>query len=84
MAPVPSFDGRPVHEFLTWVSRETGLELQYEGEAAERLAAASAFVGEVETRPTLAFEFWMRTIDLDYRIEGGVIHVSAITAGGGS
>ena len=84
MAPVPSFDGRPVHEFLNWVSRETGLRLEYEGDDAERLAADAFFNGTVETRPTLALEFWMQTIDLDYRIEGGVIYVSAITAGGGS
>ena len=84
MAPVPHFDGRPVHEFLTWVSRETGLQLQYEGKDAEELATGSTFFGAVERRPTLALDFWMQTIDLDYRIEGGVIYVSAIDAGGGS
>ena len=83
MAPVPQFDGRPVPEFLNWVSRETGLHLEYEGDTAEQLAAATTFFGEVEQRPMLALEFWMQTIDLDYRIEGGVIYVSAITAGGG-
>ena len=84
VAPVPEFDGRPVHEFLSWVSRETGLQLMYDDDDAEQLAAGSTFFGEVETRPTLALEFWMRTIDLDYRIEGGVIYVSAISAGGGT
>lgn len=84
MAPVPQFDGEPVHEFLSWVSRETGLQLQYEGADAEELATEATFFGKVEQRPTLALEFWMQTIDLDYRIEGGVIYVSAITAGGGS
>ena len=84
MAPAPSFDGSQVHEFLTWVSRETGLDLQYADENAEQLAVGATFNGVVETRPTLALEFWMQTIDLDYRIEGGVIYVSAINAGGGS
>lgn len=84
MAPVPDFDGRSVHHFLSWVSRETGLHLEYVDDDAKQLAADVEFVGEVERRPTLALDVWMQTIDLDYRIDGGVIYVSAITAGGGS
>ncbi len=76
LAPSADFDGRSVHEFLEWVSRETGLLLEFESPAAERLALAETLNGRIDTAPTDALRVWMMGIDLDWRIEGGVIYIS--------
>ncbi|MDJ0698444.1 MAG: FecR family protein [Woeseiaceae bacterium] len=76
LAPAADFDGRSVHEFLEWVSRETGLVLEFESPAAERLALAETLNGRIDTAPTDALRVWMMGIDLDWRIEGGVIYIS--------
>ncbi len=79
-APAAALDGRTVQEFLHWVARETGLALAFEDEAAERLARTETLRGTVDTEPTEALRVWMLGVDLEWRIESGVIRVRA--AGG--
>ncbi len=76
LAPSADFDGRSVHEFLEWVSRETGLALEFETAGAERLALAETLNGRIDTAPTDALRVWMMGVDLDWRIENGVIYIS--------
>jgi len=83
MSPARQLDGQTVHEFLRWVSRETGLQLQFEGDVAEQLANSEMLKGTVDTEPTNALRIWMMGVDLDWRVEGGVIYVSAIDSGSG-
>ncbi len=79
LAPSTDFDGRSVHEFLQWVSRETGRALEFESRGAERLALAETLNGQIDTAPTDALRVWMMGVDLDWRIEGGVIYISETT-----
>ena len=83
VAPGAELDGRTVYEFLSWVSRETGLALEFESSVAEALARSETLRGTVDTEPTNALRIWMLTVDLDWRVEGGVIHISATDSGSG-
>jgi ferric-dicitrate binding protein FerR (iron transport regulator) len=75
-APAAELDGRTVYEFLLWVSRETGLELEFEADSAAELARKERLRGTVDTEPTNALRIWMLGVDLDARVEGGVIYVN--------
>jgi len=76
MAPGRDFDGRRVLELLEWVSRETGLQLRFESAGAEELARKELLKGEIDAPPTNALRLWMMSVDLDWRIDDGVIYVS--------
>ena len=74
-APVPDVDGKTLHEFLVWVSRELGLELRFEGEA-ERVAHEAILRGRIDTGPEDALRLRLATAALGWRIEGGVIYIT--------
>jgi hypothetical protein len=74
-APPVDADGRSVDEFLTWVGRETGLQIEYESPVAEQMARDGILKGNVDMDPRDELRFRMSGEDLDYRIEGGTIYV---------
>ncbi len=76
-SPPVSLDGRSVHDFLTWISRETGLTLEYGSDAARALAEASELRGLVQTEPTEALQIYAGSVDLDWRSRGGALYVTA-------
>lgn len=76
-APATQFDGRSAHDFLRWVGRETGMQLHFEDQRAEQLAMDAMLRGTVDADPKDALRVWMLGVDLDWRMEGGVIYVSA-------
>jgi ferric-dicitrate binding protein FerR (iron transport regulator) len=71
----PSFtlDNRPIIEFLTWVSRETGQPLRFESSRAERVVRSEELRGVVELEPSRALPVYMPTIAVSWRIEDGAI-----------
>lgn len=75
--PEASLDGRTVSEFLDWVSRETGLALDYRSQQA-RASAAQILNGRLNVPPRQALEVWMLGTDLVWQIDNGVIYVGAI------
>ena len=78
MSPRADFEGRSVYELLQWVSRETGLELNWESPGAKQYALDATLRGTgaaIDTAPTNALRFWMKGLDLDWRIEGGMIYI---------
>ena len=77
MAPAVDVDGRSVDEFLTWVGRETGLQISYESPVAQQMARDGILRGNVDMDPRDELRFRMSGEDLDYRIDGGTIYVSA-------
>lgn len=74
-SPSATVDGRSVDEFLGWVSHETGLELEYESQDAEDYARQEALKGTVDLGPRQALRVWMSGVDLEWRIDDGVIYV---------
>ena len=76
LAPSADLYDRSVHEFLEWVSRETGLVLEFESPGAKQLALTATLNGQIDTAPRDALRVWMMGIDLDWRLEGGVIYIS--------
>lgn len=76
-------EGRTAQDFLIWVSRETGLQVEFENEAVLRQAQSATLRGIVDKSPTEALRLRMMTVSLDWRIEGGTIIVSAIDSGSG-
>jgi hypothetical protein len=73
--PPADVDGKTLHEFLTWVCREMGLELRFEGQA-ERIAHDAILKGRIDTVPAEALRLRLATAALSFRIEGDVIYIS--------
>ena len=71
----PSFtlDNRPIIEFLTWVSRETGQPLRFESKRAEQVVRTEDLRGVVEMEPSRALRTYMQSVAVSWRIEDGVI-----------
>jgi hypothetical protein len=76
ISPPAELDGRSVTEFLRWVRRETGLGLRFDSDAAERLARSTILRGRIDAEPTRALGVWMLGVDLDWRVQDGVIVIS--------
>ncbi len=76
VAPSVDVDKRTIHQFLTWVSRETGLQLHYTDAVAQSAAHMETLTGTVRIPPRDALDFWSPTVGVDWRIEGGAIVVS--------
>ena len=73
----PSFtlDNRPIIEFLTWVSRETGQPLRFTSSAVENIVKEKELRGVVEKEPSLALPFYMQLTGLNWEIKDGEIVV---------
>lgn len=83
VSPGAELDGRTVYEFLTWVGRETGLAVEFDSAEAEALARSETLRGTVDTEPRNALRIWMLAVDLDWRMEEGVIQISAMDSDSG-
>ena len=75
-APAAHLDSPSIHQFLAWVARETGLRLRFSTPDAERIARSGNLVGRIDAPPMEALRIWMSTVDLEWRIEDGVVLVS--------
>lgn len=80
-APNVNMDGKSVFEFLQRIGRETGLKVEFESAAAEAKAHAGTQYGMFDMRPREELALRMSGEDLNYRIDGGTIYVSAIDSG---
>lgn len=73
--PAVDVDGKSLHEFLVWVSRELGLELRFEG-SSETVAQEARLRGTIDVDPAEALRLRLATAALEWRIEGGVIYIT--------
>ncbi|MCG8369143.1 MAG: FecR family protein [Proteobacteria bacterium] len=73
--PAADVDGRTLHEFLVWVSRELGLGLRFEGDA-ETIAHDAILRGRIDAGPSEALGLRVATAALSWRIEEGVVYIS--------
>jgi ferric-dicitrate binding protein FerR (iron transport regulator) len=73
----PSFtlDNRPIIEFLTWVSRETGQPLRFTSSAVEDIVKEKELRGVADKEPSLALPFYMQLTGLNWVIKDGEIVV---------
>jgi ferric-dicitrate binding protein FerR (iron transport regulator) len=76
MAPAVDLHQRSAYEFIDWVSRETGLEVSYAGEAVSEIARTTQMIGTIESEPRIALQILLQTTDLEARIENGRIVIS--------
>ena len=75
-SPVFDLEGRTLSEFLTWVTRETGLQVRYSDPALESEAAEIKVHGSlVGVRPDLAPKMVLPSSGLTFRVENGVMVV---------
>ena len=77
MAPTLNMDGRSTYDFLQMTAREIGLVVEYENDAAEKIARDGTLKGAVEMDPHSELALRMSGEDLSYRIDGGTIYVSS-------
>ena len=82
-SPLVNMDGRSVDDFLNWVSRETGLKVEYPDSATKRAAQATVLKGNVNLKPSEQLDFWLQGQDLSWHTDGGSIKVSAIDGSSG-
>ena len=75
ISPAVDVDGMTLHEFLVRVTRELGLELNFEGRA-EQVAHDAILRGTIDAEPAEALRLRLATAALDWRIDGGVITIS--------
>ena len=76
--PVVSFDGKTLFEFLEWVARETGFEIEFDDPKIERMARTETYSGDVDVEPRVALQQQLPTFNLDYDdlgFEKGVIRI---------
>lgn len=73
LTPGFSLDGHSAHEFIDWVSRETGRKASYASAAAERLARQTTLHGSIDLEPMRALELILQTSDLVPVIRNGEI-----------
>jgi ferric-dicitrate binding protein FerR (iron transport regulator) len=77
LSPKLDIDGMPAHEFLEWVSRETGYRIVYDDDDARALAGNTVLKGVVDRDPRTELELRLMTMDLAYELDDarGLIHV---------
>lgn len=74
MSPVTDVDGKTLHEYLLWASRELGLEIKWLGEA-EDVARKAILRGTIDKEPAEAMKLRIASAALSWRIDEGVITV---------
>ncbi len=78
IAPAFEIDERPLPEFLHWVSRETGLEIDYASPVVERQAEAVILRGSVTgLTPAQALTAVLATTELQSVETDGVLLIEA-------
>ena len=76
IAPLRSFEGVHVIEFLNWVSRETGRSLRFASENANRIAHSADIVIPTDLSPTVnSLKTVLQTTDLRSEVNGQEIIV---------
>jgi hypothetical protein len=82
VAPAFDADGRTLEAYLTWVSRETGLEIVYGDPSLESFAAETALAARVDAplTPEETLGVYLPPGGLDYRVEGDLLVISRVGA----
>ena len=75
MMPPREIKGQKVHDFVTWVSRELGLDFHFDEELAA-IARTEEIRGDFRSGPTDALRQGLLSAALDWYIEGGVIYIT--------
>jgi ferric-dicitrate binding protein FerR (iron transport regulator) len=76
LAVAPEIEGRPLVQLLTWVARETGRQLMFEGPAAEAQARAVTLHGTAANlAPLEALDVLLSTTDLEYVLPSDLLIV---------
>jgi len=76
MAPVFDIDGNTLLDYLIWVARETGRQLEFETPEAERGARATILHGSIDMEPLPMLSAVMATTALEYSLLGNALHIS--------
>ena len=78
LAASPDVEGMPVLEFLNWVARETGREIQFEGRNVQLAAGSAILHGSAQNlTPLEALEVMLATTNFVYSLDtSGTIIIS--------
>lgn len=69
VAPAPDIDGQPVMVLLTWVARETGRSIRFDGPEARRRASTTILHGNIRhLGPLEALSVMLATTDLEHAL----------------
>ncbi|MEL7187452.1 MAG: FecR family protein [Pseudomonadota bacterium] len=76
-SPPAVIDGRSINEFLEWVSRELGYQVEYATDAVRNKAVIDSLRGleNVSLPPTQALQTGMSLTGFSWYVDGGVIYV---------
>ncbi|MEJ1966868.1 MAG: FecR family protein [Gammaproteobacteria bacterium] len=78
IAPPFEIENRPLDEFLAWVARETGRQVEFVDTRAQDVASQTRLHGSVEDlKPLDALQGVLSTTSLRFQVDGGTIRVSS-------
>lgn len=73
--PAADVNGWTLYQFLGWVSRELGVDVEFEGQA-EAIAHEAVLRGTIDTTPAEALRLRLATAALDWHLDKGVLYIS--------
>ena len=76
MIPAFDIDGSTLLDYLIWIAREMGYELEFETPEAEQLARATILHGSINMEPLPMLSAVMATTDLEHGLVDGVLYIS--------
>ena len=76
MIPAFDIDGSTLLDYLIWIAREMGYELEFETPEAEQLARATILHGSINMEPLPMLSAVMATTDLEHGVVDGVLYIS--------
>ena len=76
MIPAFDIDGSNLFDYLMWIAREMGYELEFETPEAEQVARATILHGSINMEPLPMLSAVMATTDLEHDLLDGVLLIS--------
>ena len=76
MIPAFDLDGSTLLDYLIWIAREMGYELEFETPETEQLARETILRGSIDMEPLPMLSAVMATTSLEHDLVDGVLHIS--------
>ena len=76
MTPAFDLDGSTLLDYLIWIAREMGYELEFETPEAERIARETILHGSIDMEPLPMLSAVMATTNLEHDLVDGVLYIS--------
>lgn len=76
LTPVFELEGSTLEDFLLWVHRETGKQVEFESVDARNTASSTILHGSVDLEPMLSLDLVLQTTELLWSEKDGTLHIA--------